>query len=95
MPRPLPGLSAVTTTRPITSASVDTTSKYTSARRPMRPTSFTSPICAMPTTTVVNTIGAIIILISLMNASPSGRMAAARSGERYPSSAAAAIATRT
>ena len=39
---------------------------------PTRPTSFMSPIFAMPTTTVLKMIGAIIILISLMKPSPSG-----------------------
>ncbi len=62
----------------------ETTSKYTSARRPMRPTSFIAPMWAMPTTTVVNTIGAINILTSLMKASPSGFISAARSGETNP-----------
>src|SRR5262245_28956596 len=50
---------------------------------------------AMPTTTVVNTIGAIIIFTSLMNPSPSGRMAAACSGERKPKRTPIAIATST
>jgi len=31
---------------------------------PIRPTAFVSPICATPTTRVVNTSGAMIILIS-------------------------------
>ena len=47
----------------------------------MRPTSFIAPICAMPTTTVVKTIGAISIFTSLMNPSPSGFIAAALSGD--------------
>ena len=47
----------------------------------MRPTSFISPMCAMPTTTVVKTIGAISIFTSLMNPSPSGLIAAALSGD--------------
>ena len=46
----------------------------------MRPTSFMSPIFAMPTTTVPKMIGAIIIRISLMNASPSGFIAAPAPG---------------
>src|SRR5262249_31835777 len=50
---------------------------------------------AMPTTTVVNTIGAIIIFTSLMNPSPSGRMAAACSGETKPKMTPIAIATST
>ena len=50
----------------------------------MRPTSFIAPMCAMPTTTVVKTIGAISIFTSLMKPSPSGFIAAARSGSRNP-----------
>ena len=69
---------------PIASAMVDTTSKYTSARKPMRPTCFISPMWAMPTTTVVNTIGAMSIFTSLMKPSPSGFISAARSGATNP-----------
>ena len=39
-----------------------------------------SPIFAMPTTTVVKMIGAIIILISLMKPSPSGFIVSAVAG---------------
>ena len=42
------------------------------------------PILAMPTTTVQKMIGAIIILISLINASPRGFSACAVSGNRNP-----------
>ena len=92
---PLPGLITSTITSPIASASTVVTSKYSSARRPMRPTCFIAPICEMPTTTVVNTIGAISILTSLMNPSPSGFMAAARGGSRNPNRAPIAIAVST
>ena len=44
----------------------------------MRPTSFMSPMLAMPTAIVVKMIGAISIRISLMKPSPSGRIAAPR-----------------
>ena len=52
-------------------------------------------MCAMPTTTVVKTIGAISIFTSLMNPSPSGLIAAARSGETNPKMTPIAIATST
>ena len=62
---------------------------------PMRPTSFIAPMCAMPTTTVVKTIGAISIFTSLMKPSPSGFIAAARSGETSPKRMPSAMPTRT
>src|SRR3989442_12421757 len=61
----------------------------------IRPTSFIAPMCAMPTTTVENTIGAISIFTSLMNPSPSGRMAAPRSGATNPRTIPAAMPIRT
>ena len=48
------------------SASVLTTSKYSSARPPVLPTFFMSSMPAMPSTTVQKMIGAISILMSLM-----------------------------
>ena len=69
---PAPGFTTLTTIRPMTSATVLTISKYRSVRMPALPTAFTSPTPAMPTTTVQNTTGAMIIRTSLMNASPSG-----------------------
>src|SRR5437762_9855406 len=50
---------------------------------------------AMPATTVVNTIGAIIIRTSLMKPSPSGFIADARSGEANPNSTPRAMPART
>ena len=52
-------------------------------------------MCAMPTTTVVNTIGAISIFTSLMKPSPSGFIAAARPGSRNPNTTPSAIAVST
>ncbi len=92
---PWPGWTTLTTIRPMTRASVVTTSKYSSAFSPTRPTSFMSPIFAMPTTTVQNTIGAIIILISLMKASPSGLAAVPVSGATAPRMTPTAMANRT
>src|SRR4051794_37302597 len=54
-----------------------------------------SPILAMPTTTVVKMIGAIIILISLMKPSPRGFIAVACAGRSTPSSTPTAMATST
>ena len=65
------------------------------ARKPMRPTSFISPMCAMPTTIVVKMIGAMSIRISLMNPSPSGRIAAPLSGQKMPTMTPSAMPTRT
>ena len=50
---------------------------------------------AMPVTTVVNTIGAISILTSLMNPSPSGLNACAHAGASEPNTMAAATANNT
>ncbi len=61
----------------------------------MRPTSFISPMWAMPTTTVVKTMGAISILTSLMNPSPSGFIAAALAGSTTPKTTPIAMATST
>ena len=61
----------------------------------MRPTSFIAPMCAMPTTTVVKTIGAISIFTSLMKPSPSGFIRRRVSGETNPKITPSAIATST
>ena len=67
---PAPGLTRLTTNKPMTSASVLTTSKYSSVSPPTFPTALASPTPATPATTVQKMIGAIIILTSLMKASP-------------------------
>ena len=64
----------------MTSANVETTSKYSSALPPTRPTFFMLPAPAMPSTTVQKMIGAISILTSAMNPSPSGFSATPVSG---------------
>lgn len=81
--------------RPITSAMLDTTSKYTSARSPMRLTSFIAPICAIPTTTEVNTIGTISMRTSSMKPSPRGLICAAWLGAISPKMAPSAMPQRT
>jgi hypothetical protein len=50
---------------------------------------------AMPVTTVQKIISVIIIVISRMNPSPSGFIAIAVAGRRYPSTTAAATAKST
>jgi len=79
----------------MTSESVDTISKYSSALPPTRPTFFMSPIPAMPVTTVQKMIGPITILMSLMNASPSGFIFTASDGAKCPSSTPMMMATNT
>ena len=92
---PEPGWIRLTTSRPMSSATVDTTSKYSRARPPVLPTFFMSSMPAMPTTTVQKMMGAMIILISLMKASPSGFILAPSSGWKWPSSTPSTIAAST
>ncbi len=61
----------------------------------MRPIFFKSLIDAMPCTTVQKITGAIIIRISAMNPSPSGFIALAMSGKKWPSPMPTAIAIST
>ena len=49
---------------PSSSETSDAVMNQPSALRPMRPTVFASPVPAMPATTVANTSGAMIILMS-------------------------------
>ena len=79
---PLPGPTTLTITRPTISAIVLTISKYSSARTPVLPIAFMFSMPAMPVTTVQKMMGAIIILISLMKASPSGLICAPSSGAK-------------
>ena len=70
--KPAPGWSVFTTIRPMASATVETSSKYSSALAPTRPTFFMSPAPAMPSTTVQKIIGLISIRTRAMKPSPSG-----------------------
>ena len=81
--------------RPMTSASVVVSSNQSSALAPVRPTVFRSFMPAMPSTSVVNTTGAISILISRTKPSPSGCMAMPQAGRSQPKNTATMIATRT
>ncbi|MOA32268.1 hypothetical protein D3C78_1534730 [compost metagenome] len=77
------------------SASVVTTSKYSKALPPTRPTFFMSSMPAMPTTMVQKMIGVIIIFTSLMKPSPSGFSLAPNSGIRCPRVTPSTMATMT
>ena len=59
------------------SATVVTTSKYSSALPPTRPTFLKLPMPAIPVTTVQKITRVIIIEMSRINASPNGRIATA------------------
>ncbi len=61
--KPTPGLSKLTITRPKASDTSEAVMNQAIALIPTRPTVWLSPILAMPTTSVENTNGAIIILI--------------------------------
>ena len=93
--KPAPGRAMLATSRPITSASVDTSSKYSSALPPTRPTFFMSCMPAMPCTTVQKITGAMIILTSLMKPSPRGFRSTPSLGSKYPSSTPQAMANST
>ena len=92
---PTPGWTRLITTSPTTSATLLTTSKYSSARPPVLPTFFMSSMPAMPTTTVQKMIGAMIILISLMKPSPSGFIASPVAGKKWPRITPMTIAVMT
>ena len=72
MLRPSPGWMMLPTTRPIASANVDITMKYSSASPPILPTVAAFAIEPTPTTIVQKMIGAIIILMSATKAVPIG-----------------------
>ncbi|MCY1229220.1 hypothetical protein D9M72_415770 [compost metagenome] len=82
--RPAPGWTILPTTRPNTRAKSVAPVKYSSAFTPTRPTAFTSPTAEMPVTITRKISGAMIILISWMKPSPSGRRAEPRSGQKWP-----------
>ena len=58
--------------------------KYTSALTPTLPTALTSPTAEMPVTITRKISGAMIILMSWMNPSPSGRRPEPMSGQKCP-----------
>jgi hypothetical protein len=66
---PTPGWSRLTRMRPSESETMLAPRNQPIERTPMRPSAVVSPICAMPATSVANTRGAMIILISRRNRS--------------------------
>jgi len=68
-PRLRPGCNTLASTMPITSETIDAVTNQPKALPKTRPTDAASPMCAMPTTSVENTSGAISILISRRNTS--------------------------
>ena len=58
---PVPCCKTLITSRPITSATLETTSKYSSARPPVLPTFFMTSMPAMPTTTVQKMIASPVL----------------------------------
>ncbi len=64
-----PGWSRLTRISPSVSDTSDAPMNQPSVRAPIRPSALVSPICAMPVTSVANTSGAMIILISRRNRS--------------------------
>lgn len=93
--KPTPGCSRCAARMPISSAMVETISKYSSALPPTRPTCFTSCMLVMPETTVQKMIGPMIILISLINPSPSGLRSIPICGHTWPINTPSAIAMST
>jgi hypothetical protein len=93
--RPAPGWTRLPTTRPIASATVDITTKYSSARPPTLPTLAAWRTEPMPSTSVQKMIGLIIILIRFTNPVPSGFSSTAKSGNRKPTPIPSATATIT
>ena len=64
-----PGRRLLATTSPISREQNEAATNQPSARRPIRPTVRESPMAARPLTSVVNTSGAMIILIMRRNTS--------------------------
>ena len=89
------GFKQLTSTQPMTSASVVMISKHRIALAPTRPTCFMSPMPAMPLTMVQKMIGAISILMRLIKPSPSGFMACPVSGAKCPTSTPATMPAST
>ena len=92
---PTPGRHRLITSSPTTSANVVTISKYSSALTPIRPAWRMSFMLAMPCTTVQNTIGAIVIRMILIKASPSGFRVSLSAGHKMPASTPRTMAMRT
>jgi hypothetical protein len=92
---PAPGWMTLTTSSPINSAIDVTTSKYSSAFMPTRPSLRISPMLAIPTTTVKKMIGPIIMRINLIKPTPSGSILPAVDGATTPSTTPRRMPTMT
>jgi hypothetical protein len=92
--RPAPGWTTFPTTRPKTKANNVAAVKYARALTPTRPTARTSLTAAIPVTITRKISGAMIILISWMKPSPSGRSPAPISGQKWPITMPATTAAR-
>ena len=91
---PTPALLTLMAAKPMNSATVVTTSKYTSALIPIRPIFFRSAWPAMPTTSVPNSSGAMMVLIRRRKIRLSTRSLTANAGQSWPISAPTTMLTR-
>jgi len=92
---PAPGWTRCAIARPRKSATVVMSSNQRMALPPTRPACLRSFMPAMPTTTVVKTIGPMSILMRFTNPSPSGFMAMPHPGRSHPRRTPRPMATRT
>src|SRR5260363_445818 len=90
-----PGLNRCAAPSPISNANVEIDSKYNNAFPLTRPTCLIFFMPAIPETTVQNTTGPMIILISLIKASLNGFIWTANSGAIVPSTMPMTIAKST
>ncbi len=92
--RPAPGWTTLPTMSPKTRANRVAPVKYSRAFTPTRPTALTSPTAEMPVTITRKISGAMIILMSWMKPSPSGRRPEPRPGQKCPTRMPRHTATR-
>jgi hypothetical protein len=93
--KPAPGRTMLAAKAPISNASVERTSKYSSALTPTRPTFFRSLMPPMPATTVQKMTKPMTILIIFRNTSPSGPNAVPVCGASQPTATPATIPNST
>ena len=92
--KPTPAWLMLMAIKPIASATVVTTSKYSKDFQPIRPTCFKSECPAMPTTKVPNKSGAIILLMSNKNTLLNTCRLCAKAGKLTPISIPTAMANK-
>lgn len=93
--RPAPGCTMLPTTRPIASANVDITMKYSRARPPTLPTVAALATDPTPSTMVQKITGGMTILMSATNPVPSGFSATPTDGNSSPTTTPSTTATMT